>query len=308
MLKSRLAANKIVSRRKFSFLPEDKIETLHQIQLKKRTEAKCKWVVSAYCDWREDRLRTFNYDYSIYTADLNNLETLTEGDLQHSLCRFIPEITKSRREGPYPAHTLYQLVLAIQKYLWVNKINWQLVEGKDFTDLKIVLDNVMKERARANVGVVRKQAQVITYEFEEKMWSNSVLGEDTPDKLRDTVLFLLGINLFHRAVDEHYYLRQDIPGKDSLLSVQYNEFGEKCLLYQEDTVTKTHDGGLNDMNREGKEVWIFPNRQQVECCPVRLILKYLSLCAQTNFKKENFYLKSLTKPTPIQWYGGQVVG
>ena len=37
-------------------------------------------------------------------------------------------------------------------------------------------------------------------------------------------------------------------------------------------------------------------------------MKYLSLCPETYFKKENFYLKSLTKPTPKQWYGREVIG
>ena len=37
-------------------------------------------------------------------------------------------------------------------------------------------------------------------------------------------------------------------------------------------------------------------------------MRYLSLCPRTYFKKENFYLKSLSKPAPIQWYGREVVG
>ena len=91
---------------------------------------------------------------------------------------------------------------------------------------------------------------MITYEFEEKMWYDWVLGEMDLDTLRDTVLYLLGINLMLRAVDEHYSLCRDMPYKDSQLSVHYNDFGEKCIFYHEDTVTKTHDGGLSDKNRE----------------------------------------------------------
>ena len=47
----------------------------------------------------------------------------------------MPEVTKSRGEDPYPASTLYQLVVALQKYLWINKVHWQIVEGHKFTDL-----------------------------------------------------------------------------------------------------------------------------------------------------------------------------
>ena len=156
--------------------------------------------------------------------------------------------------------------------------------------------------------MVPKQAQVITYEFEKKMWKDGVLGEMDPDTLCNTVLYLLGINLMLRAVDEHYCLHRDLPYKDSQLSVRYSDLGEKCIFYQEDTITKTHDGGLNDKNRQRKEAWIYPNNHNVNRCLLRLILKYLSLCPETYFKKENFYLKLLQKPTPRQWYGREVIG
>ena len=41
-------------------------------------------------------------------------------------------------------------------------------------------------------------------EFEEKLWSDNILGEDSPDKLCSTVLYLLGVNCALRAGDKHY--------------------------------------------------------------------------------------------------------
>ena len=158
---------------------------------------------------------------------LRNLVQLTKPDLQHSLCRFIPEVTKTHWEGLYPGQTLYQMVVAIKKYLRVNKLNWDLVENKDFADVKVVLDNVMQERTRANIGVVKKQAEVITYEFEEKLRQQGIQGEETPCKLRHTVLFLIGINVMLRAVDKHYNLRRDMPNQKSQLSVRLKEVGDK---------------------------------------------------------------------------------
>ena len=40
-----------------------------------------------------------------------------------------------------------------------------------------------------NIGVTKRQAQVISYETEKDLWDHSFLGEDTPDKLRNTALF-----------------------------------------------------------------------------------------------------------------------
>ena len=53
-------------------------------------------------------------------------------------------------------------------------------------------------------------------------------------------------------------------------------------------------------------MWVYPS-SNTNCCPVRLTEKYLSLCLVST-KKSNFYLQSLTKKTPKQWYGNQVVG
>ena len=80
----------------------------------------------------------------------------------------------------------------------------------------------------------------------------------------------------------------------------------KCLVYREDTINKTHDGGLKDVRSDRKEVWMIPSERSDRCC-VCLIDKYLKLCLQT-FKRNNFYLHSLVKPTPTQWYGEQVIG
>ena len=98
-----------------------------------------------------------------------------------------------------------------------------------------------------------------------------------------------------------------MPDQKSQLSFVMNPKGKKCVLYQEDFVTKTQDGGLKDMRRDRKTVWIYPNENDVNCCPVRLLQKYISLCPEYH-RKPNFYLQSPQKPTPMQWYGEQVVG
>ena len=124
--------------------------------------------------------------------------------------------------------------------------------------------------------MVKCQANMISYEFEDNLWDTGVLGEDTPDKLRSTVLFLIGLNVGLRAGDEHYNLRRDSPELASQFSFQRNDKGERCLVYQEDTTTKTNDGGLNHMHKEHKVVWVYP-REDSRKCPVRLVDKYISL-------------------------------
>ena len=182
-LKMRPNRLKSVSKRKFSFTTEARIEELKKIRLKKQTEAKVNWAVTAYTDWRNERLYNFNYDVGIYYADLQKLNELTPENLQHALCRFIPEVTKVKGDGPFPGKTLYQMVVAIQKFLHINKIMWRLVDSYEFMDVQTVLDNVMQERAAMNVGVTKRQAQVITFKTEQELWQKGLLGEDSPDKV-----------------------------------------------------------------------------------------------------------------------------
>ena len=78
-------------------------------------------------------------------------------------------------------------------------------------------------------------------------------------------------------------------------------------MYREDTSTKTNDGGLKQMRKQHKVVWVHPNTENVSHCLVHLVDKYISLCP-AYFKKPNFYLQSLQKTNPAQWYGEQAVG
>ena len=62
------------------------------------------------------------------------------------------------------------------------------------------------------------------------------------------------------------------------------------------------------MHKDRKVVWVYPSSDKTRC-PVRLIDKYISLLPPVRkSKKDNFYLRSLERVSPAQWYGEQVVG
>ena len=164
----------------------------------------------------------------------------------------------------------------------------------------------MQEQTAINVGVVKNQAVVISYETENTLWERGILWDDSPEKLRNTFLLLLGVNIYLRAVEEHYQMRHATLTEASQLNFELNDKGVRCLVYREDSVTKTHNGGLGDMRRDRKVVCVYPSSDQNKC-PVRLVLKYLSLCPK-NTKRSNFYLQGLQRPTPKKWYSNQVVG
>ena len=244
-----LGTAKTVSRKRtFNRLSADKLQELRTKMIKKRSLSKIMWAVCAYREWRNHSISDKeNFDPNIFEADIDRVDSLTQANLAYSLCCFIPEVTKVNDASPYPGATLYQLVIALQRFLTENGINWKLIDGPEFKQVKIVLDNVMQECANANIGMIKCQVNVITFEYEDMLWSKDILGEQNPDQLRSTVLFLIGINCGLRAGDEHQALRRDGIDTKSQFSFQHDSKGVRCLVYTEDTVTKMNDGGLNSM-------------------------------------------------------------
>ena len=296
--------------RRFKRITEDKMKMLKQEQVKRRTYAKVQWAVKAFKEWRNNRLSdAIGFDVRVYECDIDQVECLEKDTFEYAMCKFLAEVTKVKDGSDYPGTTLYQLCVSIQKYLLLKGKNWKLVEGGQFIQLRTVLDNLMKEHAQCQLGTVKRQAGVISLNIENDLWEKGVLGEENPEQLRNTVLFLLGLNVGLRAGDEHYALRLDSPNLPSQLTFERNENGVRCLVYREDSTTKMNDGGLKHMIKERKVVWVYPSENTVRC-PVRLVDKYMSLVPQVGpqTKKHNFYLRGLEKITPAQWYGEQVMG
>ena len=55
-----------------------------------------------------------------------------------------------------------------------------------------------------------------------------------------------------------------------------NSSGTRCLVYKEDSITKTNNGGLKSLRKERKVIWVHPSTNPIRC-PVRLVDKYMSL-------------------------------
>ena len=244
-----------VGKHSYNMISEEKMAKMMEVTYQARTEAKIRWAVKLYNDWHSMRSSQIGCDLRIVEADFTDMRTMTKDNLEYSLCRFICEVKKVKDNADFPGRTLYQIMCCIQNFLRKNDVKWKILHGDEFKILENVLDNVMKERASQNIGLVKRQAQVISMRFEQDLWDRNVLGEDTPDKLRSTVLFLIGVNCALRAGDEHYALRRPGECVTSQFSFEYNSVGLRCVVYREDSVTKTNKGGLRDMKKERKIVW-----------------------------------------------------
>ena len=161
---------------------------------------KVHWVKQMYNDWRLFR----NTDSTLENieCDLDNIGSFSEEQLLRALCRFVTEVKKVDG-SEFPPRTLYDIIICVQFWLESNGLNWRLVSGGQFENVKFTLDNCMKERAARGIGNKVCQAQVLTFTDEDLLWSLGLLGCHTPQALIDTVIVKLGLTCALRAGKEH---------------------------------------------------------------------------------------------------------
>ncbi len=133
-----------------------------------------------------------------------------------------------------------------------------------------------------------------------------VLGEDDPDQLRDTLLFLVGLTFALRGGKEHRALRA--PSFDPQIVVKKNESSVKFLEYTEDFHSKTNQGGISDRKHQSKVVRAYGHSCQ-ERNIVYLFEKYVRLLPQSGKSDALYkYTTTVSKRTPQTWYVDKPVG
>uniref|UniRef100_A0A1X7UMI5 ZMYM2-like/QRICH1 C-terminal domain-containing protein n=1 Tax=Amphimedon queenslandica TaxID=400682 RepID=A0A1X7UMI5_AMPQE len=86
-------------------------------------------------------------------------------------------------------------------------INFLDEKDPEFAGLRGVRDRVAKELWSAGIGVADKHTEGISYDEEQLLWSEGVLGFDNPRMLLNTVFFYNGKVLILRGGREHQELK-----------------------------------------------------------------------------------------------------
>ena len=235
-------------------------------------------------------------------CDLEYATTITPETLIFTMRHFITEIRKLDGSD-YPPKTLYQIVLCVQFHLETLGFSWKIIDDDMFKEIRFTLDNVMKMRTVAGVGITVRKADIITKTDEDILWSKGVLGTDCPEQLLNTVLYVVGLNCALRAGKEHRKLRS-IPFS-SQFTFMHDDQGTRFIRYQEDIGLKTNKGVLKHRKLDPKIVDIYPIN--TKRCPVGIIEKYLSLLP-TGRVTQAFYLQPLKFYYDTCWYQDSPVG
>lgn len=247
------------------------------------TVARNRWATSVFDRWRGSK----GDDCSRAVQDLDDSE------LNKCLPVFIHEVR--RLDGDkYPPNSLVTLIAGMQQTICeVRKVDF--FRGDAFHLVRESLDAAMKIATKEGIGLNRRNAEVLSYDDEEKLWEK-VLGSQTPEQLIRTLFYLNGLHFALRGGQEHSQLSIDqfrLEDRD----------GKRCLVYKE-MATKTNAGGLSDTRYKPKEVIQFPNETNPARCHVRMFELFLRVRPSGNTR---FYLLPAKKLTTV-WYTNRPIG
>ena len=218
-------------------LTDDQLAVLQQGRFPRKTVDNATWAVTLFGEWRGQRNRR-----CIEENDGNDLvylnkpfELMSDEELNYCLPFFLAEIKK--RDGqPFPAATLRQIVLSLQKFLEVQGRQVKLLGDMQFRAVRDTLDALMKQRIKAGVGMNHRQAQIITEEMENTLWEKGLLGDDCPSTLLNTMVYLFGLHFALRGREEHRQLRHN----PSQISIKVGDSGRRYLEYKQVCVCCCH--------------------------------------------------------------------
>ena len=207
---------------------------------------------------------------------------------------------------PYSGTTLYGLCAGLQRFVREKRVTsndkhpLDIYKDPNFAVFRGAFDSVLKELHKNGIRNDKKQVEVISCELENRLWNEGILGDNTPEKLLDTLVVCFGLNLALRSGKEHRSLRPDMlvlkEPTDSKPYIVYSECG-----------SKNNPGGMKHRKVTNKVVKIYLNDTDPNRCVIQLYKKYMAL-RPANAPDDAFYLQPLRKPLPDCWYQAKPVG
>ena len=194
------------------------------------TLKKYNWAYHIFRDWRIARNCHTVSEISLVAIEKNLVE-MSVRDMNFALLRFIFEIRKKNGDD-YPAETLYETVVCLQLYLATKGVTVEILDEREFCQVRNALDNRMKQLTKMGCVKLRKKARIITVDEENMMWNASILCSSNRKQLVETLLYLFGIHFSLRAGIEHKALR--VGPNSQLKLVQPSDGSLSYLEYTED--------------------------------------------------------------------------
>lgn len=289
-----------MTKQRFQPSTSENLDELLESRVPANTLTKQAWAMRIFRLWLQEWKVRLDDTLKVY----KDVEEFDENDLNYCMKFFIAELRNQKGEF-YPPRTMKEIVAMIQHY-FQNSLSrtWSIFVDKEFHETRNILDAQMKRVAALGTVKAKKRAASISFDDEEDLWQKGILGDETPRKLMDTLIYLLGLHLSLRAAKEH---RDLAFGKDSQLELV--DIDGECIKYTE-RISKNRTFGLKHSSMDPKTTFIYPNKNNPNRCPVRLYKKYISHRPETNNLKGNtaFYLAIIDNPKSNVWYKSSPLG
>ena len=166
-----------------------------------------------------------------------------------------------RQDGkPYPPNTLYQLCCGLLRHIRTIQPGWNIFTDVEFIDFQKTLAAQLKNLKSEEVGT-KRQAEPISLEDEELLWTTGQLGMHTQQALLDTMFYLIGVSFGLQGGQEHRQLRWN-PPQIAVVAVS----GERKHLLYVESVSKNNCGGLKMRKVQPKHVIQHKNLEKPGRC------------------------------------------
>ena len=272
---------------------DEDVEEAKKKAIPKNTEKNTSWAVNVWKQWSAHR-RQVCPSYSDWPT---HLMIAVPSELNYWLSKFVLETRKANGDH-YPPDTLHIICSGLQRFIRETRPEINLFKDPVFAGFQRTLDSEMKRLRSHGMGVKKKQAEPITAEEENLLWEGGLLGEENPQALLDTMLFLCGIHFALRSGEEHRSLQL------SQFELVVPKEGCARLIYTEN-YSKNNQGGLQHRKVKPKCVTCYANERNPGRCLVRLYQVYLS---HRPADIQPFYLTPLRKKKSETWYSKVPVG
>lgn len=295
----RPAENETISKR-FNEVSDKEIEKAKAMSIPKGTQCRNTWAINLYEVWSASRVigKDDNNDM-ILPRSRNDLQTTPVRDINYWLGKFIYEVRKKNGDY-YPRDTLVCLTAGLNHNIsQTRSIN--LFKDDEFQDFRSLLDMACRRSSSLGIGVVKKQAEIITQDEEDEMWEKGILGSDNSQTLIDTILYLNGLHFALRSGQEHRNLTTE-----QIRIIPPTSEEKNYIIEYVENISKTNQGGLKHRLLSPKVVRHIDTNsiENPERSHALLLKKYLSL--RPHDAPNVLYLTPIKSST--KWYKKVPIG
>ncbi|XP_066300880.1 zinc finger MYM-type protein 3-like [Branchiostoma lanceolatum] len=203
------------------------IEKKVQARIPKKTKAATRWGKTVWDCWALSR----NSQRTV--GDINpqdqchvvptSLQTTTAAEMNFWLSRFVFEVRRVDGE-PYPASSVYGIICGLIRHfreeLGSHDVNFLDKKDIRFAEYRKAMTARMKELKAEGVGFEKRQADPLTMEDEDKLWTSGTISTHTSMGLSHGVFFynckvfgLRGMDEHRRLQVEQYKFGSDVSGR-----------------------------------------------------------------------------------------------